>query len=66
MTAASVYPRSGVCSNCGRESDTLAWHEPDGTLYCVDVFRCEARLEILRSQGRPPLDRPEHLSGVSP
>lgn len=58
------YPHSGVCGNCGRERDDLFWHADDEEMYCADVFRCEARLEIanqrrLREEGPgvPPWER---------
>ncbi len=45
-----AYPFSGVCANCGRDRDDLFRHVQDGELYCADVFRCEARLELLEAR----------------
>lgn len=41
------YPHSGTCAYCERERDDLFWHPHDRAFYCADVFRCEARWEIL-------------------
>jgi len=43
----SIYPHSGTCGYCGRDRDDLFWHAQDQTFYCDDVFKCEARREIL-------------------
>jgi len=42
-----VYPFSGTCAYCGRDRDDLFYHRQDDAFYCADVFRCEARREIL-------------------
>lgn len=53
-TAASfpdrLYPFSGTCERCGRERDDLFYHRFDHAYYCADVFRCEARFEILANR----------------
>lgn len=43
----AAYPHSGRCFNCGRERDDLFYHAQDDAYYCCDVFRCEARVQIL-------------------
>lgn len=42
-----VFPHSGMCARCGRDRDDLFWHRFDRAFYCADIFRCEARHEIL-------------------
>lgn len=45
-----AYPHAGNCDNCGRERDDLFWHEDAEAFYCADVFRCEARKEIIEDR----------------
>ncbi len=45
-----AYPHSGDCDNCGRPRDDLFYHRQDDAFYCCDVFRCEARAEIIATK----------------